>query len=212
MFVSDALWTLRICTYSILCGEFVEVVHISSQLCACVRPSQYNVIKANGLQLDMLCISLVFLWWHMPSMLWRCWLGGRKGIRPVKNWVVRCWCGFCLEQGADLHVAQLMPLPLTVSCLSKIQIGFTFLVPAHPRSPGKRAVKWVCVCVFYDWHDACVLQYNYSFALEKCAVRRHWCMSSYLQHLVFICIYLLSYPATEWTLDFDRVLFVCCNI
>jgi len=37
----------------------------------------------------------------------------------------------CLEQGADLHMAQLMPLPLTVSCFNKIQIGFTFLVPAH---------------------------------------------------------------------------------
>ena len=53
----------------------------------------------------------------------------------------------CLEQGADLHIAQLMPLPLTVSCFSKIQIGFTFLVPTHPGSPGKRAVKRVCVCV-----------------------------------------------------------------
>ena len=38
----------------------------------------------------------------------------------------------CLEQGEDLHMAQLMPLPLTASCFSKIQIGFTFLVPAHP--------------------------------------------------------------------------------
>ena len=54
----------------------------------------------------------------------------------------------CLEQGTNLHMAQLMPLPLTVSCSSKIQIGFTFLVPAHPGSPGKRAVKRVCVCVF----------------------------------------------------------------
>ena len=53
----------------------------------------------------------------------------------------------CLEQGADLHTAQLMPLPLTVSCSSKIQIGFTFLVLAHLGSPGKRAVKRVCVCV-----------------------------------------------------------------
>ena len=52
----------------------------------------------------------------------------------------------CLEQGADLHtMVQLMPLPLTVSCFSKIQIGFTFLVPAHPGSPGQRAVKRVCV-------------------------------------------------------------------
>jgi len=53
----------------------------------------------------------------------------------------------CLERGADLHMAQMMPLPLTVSCFSKIQIGFTFLVPAHPGSPGQMAVKWVCVCV-----------------------------------------------------------------
>ena len=53
----------------------------------------------------------------------------------------------CLERGADLHMAQMMPLPLTVSCFSKIQIGFTFLVPAHLGSPGKRAVKRVCVCV-----------------------------------------------------------------
>ena len=51
----------------------------------------------------------------------------------------------CLERGVDMHMAQLMPLPLTVSCFSKIQIGFTFLVPTHPGSPGKRAVKWVCV-------------------------------------------------------------------
>ena len=53
----------------------------------------------------------------------------------------------CLERDADLHVAQLMSLPLTVSCFSKIQIGFTFLVPAHPGSPGQWVVKRVCVCV-----------------------------------------------------------------
>ena len=51
----------------------------------------------------------------------------------------------CLVRGADLHMAQLMLLPLTVSCFGKIQIGFTFLVPAHPGSPGQRAVKRVCV-------------------------------------------------------------------
>jgi len=81
----------------------------------------------------------------MPSVLWRCWLGARKGIRAAK----KEWWGagvvICLERGADLHMAQLMPL--TVSSFSKIQIGFTFLVPAHLGSPGKRAVKRVCVCV-----------------------------------------------------------------
>ena len=57
----------------------------------------------------------------------------------------------CLEQGADLHMAQLMLLPLTVSCSSNIQIGFTFLVLAHLGSPGQWAVKQVCVCVCYFW-------------------------------------------------------------
>jgi len=56
----------------------------------------------------------------------------------------------CLEQGADLHMAQLMPLPLTVSCFSKIQIGFIFVVPAHLGSPGYRALKRVCVCVYCE--------------------------------------------------------------
>ena len=54
----------------------------------------------------------------------------------------------CLERGADLLMAQLMPLPLTVSCSSKIQIGFTFLVLAHSGSFGKKAIKRVCVCVY----------------------------------------------------------------
>jgi len=54
----------------------------------------------------------------------------------------------CLEQGADLHMAQLMPLPLTVSCFSEIQIGFSFLVLAVLGSPGQRAAKWLCVCVY----------------------------------------------------------------
>ena len=102
-------------------------------------------------------------------MLWRCWLGGRKGIRPVKTEWWGASAVVCLEQGADLHTAQLMPLSLTVSCFSKIQIGFTFLVPAHLGSPGKRAVKRVCVCALlparslltststFHWEGASVL-------------------------------------------------------
>jgi len=83
----------------------------------------------------------------LPSVLWHCWLGGRKGIWPVKTELCGAGVVMCLEQGADLHMAQLMPLPLTVFRFSEIQISFTFLVLAHPGSPGKRAVKWVCVCV-----------------------------------------------------------------
>ena len=74
-------------------------------------------------------------------------MGGRKGIQPVKTEWWGAGVVICLERGADLHMAQRIPLPLTVSFFIKIRIGFTFLVPAHPGSPGKRAVKWVCVCV-----------------------------------------------------------------
>jgi len=51
----------------------------------------------------------------------------------------------CLERGEALHLAQLIPLTLTVSCFSKTQIGFTFLAPAHIGSPGQRAIKCACV-------------------------------------------------------------------
>ena len=74
-------------------------------------------------------------------------MGGRKGIRPVKTEQWGAGMVICLEQGADLHMAQLMLLPLTISCSSNIQIGFTFLVLAHLGSPGQWAVKQVCVCV-----------------------------------------------------------------
>jgi len=85
----------------------------------------------------------------VPSVLWRCWLGGRKGTRPVKTEWWGAGMVICLERGADLHMAQLMPLTLTVSCFSRIQIAFTFLVPAHPGSPDQSpwftcgtACKW----------------------------------------------------------------------
>ena len=88
----------------------------------------------------------------------------------------------CLEQGADLHMAQLMPLPLTVSCFNKIQIGFTFLVPAHLGSPGKRAVKRVCVCL-------CTL---FITAIDT--------LCCYLQP---ICFKLAALDACDLTVDFE---------
>jgi len=74
------------------------------------------------------------------------WVAGRaSGLQKTEWWGTGMV--ICLEQGADLHMAQLMSLPLSVSCFSKIQIVFTFLVLANLGSPGKRAVKRGCVCV-----------------------------------------------------------------
>jgi len=63
-----------------------------------------------------------FIFAFSASML----LGGRKGIRSVKTEWSGAGMVVCLERGADLHTAQLMPLSLAVSCFSEIQIGFTF--------------------------------------------------------------------------------------
>ena len=79
----------------------------------------------------------------------------------------------CLERGADLHMFQLMPLLLTVSCFSKIQIGFTFLVPAHPGSPGKRAVKQVCMVCDVVTHYRYVVV---TVCAEMLSYHRQWLM------------------------------------
>ena len=82
-------------------------------------------------------------------------VGRQEGHPACKQ---REWWGagvvICLERGADLHMAKLMPLPLTVSCFIEIQTGFTFLVPAHLVSPGKGPLNGcvcVCVCVFVSY-------------------------------------------------------------
>jgi len=68
--------------------------------------------------------------------------------------VVGCWRGISLERSADLHMAQLMPLPLTVSCFSKIQIGLPFWYQLTRVVPEKGPLNGcVCVCVFnVDWN------------------------------------------------------------
>ena len=79
----------------------------------------------------------------------------------------------CLERGSDLHIDQPMPLPLTIYCFSKIQIGFIFLVLDDPGSPRKRAVKCVCVCVLLMsciW-DTC-WEVMLKPAWKRCALRR----------------------------------------
>ena len=84
-------------------------------------------------------------------------LVGRQEGHPACKKTERCGAGvvICLERGADLHMAQLMPLPLTVSCFSKIQIGFTFLVPAQLGSVcvySNDEQNYFFVTIFPRWH------------------------------------------------------------
>ena len=81
---------------------------------------------------------------QVPSVRWHCWLGVRKGIRPVNIWLMGCWHGYLLEWSANsLHMVRLMPLPPTPSSLlQQNPEWFILLVPTHPGSPGQRIVKW----------------------------------------------------------------------
>jgi len=67
-------------------------------------------------------------------------LVGRQEGHPARK-ITEWWSAgmvICLGRGADLHMAQLMLVPLTIPCSSKLV--FAFLVPAHPGSPRQRAV------------------------------------------------------------------------
>ena len=71
-------------------------------------------------------------------------------ITVKKFWVVGCWRGYL--SGARCRLAY-GPADATVTDCLLLQWNpdwFTFLVPAHTGSPGKRAVKQVCVCV-HSW-------------------------------------------------------------
>ena len=117
---------------------------------------EYIVMMSNVLKFSIYCLTwyssrlcsqsltdyhICFI--TVPSVLSRCWLGGRKTE----------WWGAGVVIYLQRDVDLLMPLPLTVSSFSKIHIGFTFLVLAHPGSRGQRAVKRVCVC-------GCVLHHS----------------------------------------------------
>ena len=103
----------------------------------------------------------------------------------------------CLERGADLHMAQLMPLPLTVSCFSKIEIGFTVLVPAYPGSPGQRAIKQVCVCVLLE---NLMVKKNYENQLRINRVTTMSLMSPFLEHGVYLVNVVVMYCFVVWVI------------
>jgi len=132
----------------------------------------------------------------------RCWLEGYPACKKTEWW--GAGVVVCLKRGADLHMAQLMPLPLTVSCFCIIQIGFTFLVLAHPGSPGKRAIKRVCVCVRNIFYRLSIL---YDRAVrdmfaksrraatwhERCSQFRFWQFGIFLRFCALYLILLCNY-------------------
>jgi len=103
------------------------------------------------------------------------WRGGHPACKKTERWGASMV--ICLEQGADLHMTQRISLPLTVSCFSKIQIGFTFLVPAHPGRGRQRVC--VCMCV-------CILENSVVFAVNLLIVMINMVFSCLLY---FVCVF-----------------------
>ena len=130
-------------------GQYPQILIARRQHAAVMRPMAATTVETFSKIISELhtscCINYLYL--HEPSFsaltLLVGWQEGHPACKKTE------WCGagvvVRLEQGADLHLAELMPLPLTISCSSKIQIGFTCLVPAHLGRPGQTAVKRVCV-------------------------------------------------------------------
>ena len=142
-----------------------QTSHYKIYKCTCQWSSQkpdavlpVNILRSNQLRASRSWMWLQVTWDQWKCHQWVCWslpgcvgafsaltlLVGRQEGHPACKKTEQWGAGvvICLERGAHLHMVQLMPLPLTVSCFSKIQIGFTFLVPAHLGSPIN-----VCVCV-----------------------------------------------------------------
>jgi len=108
--------------------SFLILLHI--QISAC-----HTHLIHKHLQFHKFNINIIYLWLHCFDAVG--WVAGRaSGLQKIEWW--DAGAGICLGRGADLNMAQLMSLIPSVSCFSKIHIGFTFLVQAHPGSPGQK--------------------------------------------------------------------------
>ena len=130
------MWQLwAICYYTFVPYTYTLVVGQSEVLLVADKELLVWHYTQHALQASV--FYLHYVKWNAFSALTL--LVGRQEERPAcKNQQWGAGVVICLERDAGMHMAQLMPLPLTISCFSKIQIGFTFLVPAHPGSPVKK--------------------------------------------------------------------------
>ena len=134
--------------WKLYCKQWLWLVSSKWLVCCCVSNHILTVSWdwCTSFHCILFCCWNLYLWLILilySSALTL--LVGRQEGHPAckKNSVVECWCGFLSGSRCRLAYG---PADVTVTCFSKIQIGFTFLVPAHLGSPRKRAVKRVCVC------------------------------------------------------------------
>ena len=145
---------------------------------------------------------------NWTSVLWRCWLGVRKGIQPVKIWLMRCWRGYlsgkrCESLRCGPVDATATPSSLTTTTTTivlrpfvrdypgeSVPEWFILLVLTYPGCPGKKAVKWLCVCVSVYLDCMKALLWNNLLIVEK--EKLNFCS---------LCCYLCDVNAVMWTLS-----------
>ena len=139
------------------------------------------------------CFFLVYVAFSALMLL----VGRQEGHLACKKRVVGCWHGCLSGARCRLAYGPADATAPTVSCFTKIQIGFTFLVPANLGSPGKRAVKQVCVCVLV-----------YIVIVCYCSVRKSFYIYCFLlavlnsfQTVGCAMLHFASIPAGWWYVD-----------
>ena len=148
-----------------------------------------NLLTLKGVECTVICWVYCFdeilsYRFSALSVHWRCWLGGSKGIWPVKNLVAGCWHGYL--SGARCRLAY-RPADATATHCLLLQHWFYYLVPADPGSPGQRAVKQVCVCV-------CVcVSFSALYQSDKTAGSYYCAVVSFYFHTFSLSLSLLSF-------------------
>ena len=120
--------------------------------------------------LHKMCVSLTSVlltnYWYVNSSnigvfltstfsLWHCWLGVRKSIRPIKNWVMGYWRGYLSGVWCKWFAYGPADATATPSSLASVKSS-TFLVLAYPGCPGKKVIKHMCVLTHATWAHSCM--------------------------------------------------------
>ena len=113
--------------------------------------------------------------------LWHCWLGGRKGIGPVKIWVVRYWHGYLSGARCKWFAYGTADATATPSSLApKNAEWFTFLVPAYPGCPGKRPLNGCSSSTYVVLRCDLIIMCKCTFTLHSIQHSGEWCMCVYM--------------------------------
>jgi len=138
-----------------------------------------HVFSALDSSSDSICKHKI--WPELPYSALTLLVRRQEGHLTCKNWVVRYWRGYLSRARCKWFAYG--PADATATHRLLLQWNpewFTFLVPAYPGCPGKKAVKQMCVCVQYRK----TLQYVVVSPVQPSARFAVWVISVLLAYLL----------------------------